>query len=199
MDNEEQNKQKKLFQDFLSGKISRRNFLIAAAALAGGYGLSKLLPDLLQIIPDSNPLTADQEKVLKAVQRYLFPSTESSPGADDINAFSYMQFVFIDPELDPRDQKFIINGIGWLEEECQKIFSSSFTELEFAQKEQILRQIEKENWGERWLSNLLKYIFEALLADPIYGGNPNEIGWEWLSHVPGIPRPTQQNRYRGMP
>jgi gluconate 2-dehydrogenase gamma chain len=45
------------------------------------------------------------------------------------------------------------------------------------------------------LSSLLKYIFEALLTDPIYGGNPNSMGWEWLDHTPGQPRPNPANRY----
>jgi gluconate 2-dehydrogenase gamma chain len=37
---------------------------------------------------------------------------------------------------------------------------------------------------------LLDYIMEALLTDPVYGGNPNSIGWQWLKHQPGFPRPT---------
>ena len=40
------------------------------------------------------------------------------------------------------------------------------------------------------------YIFEALLSDPVYGGNPEGIGWRWLGHRPGFPRPNQRNRYR---
>jgi gluconate 2-dehydrogenase gamma chain len=198
MAKKEKEKQKKLFADFLAGKINRRTFIIAVSAFAGGYGLSKILPEVIQLIQDSGSLTTGQEKILKDVQLHLFPSTETSPGADEINALFYLQLVLLDPALDPRDQNFIISGIGRLEEESRKMFSTGFTKLEFRQKEQILREIEKENWGERWLSNLLKYIFEALLTDPIYGGNPEGIGWEWLTHTPGIPRPSEENRYGGM-
>jgi len=42
---------------------------------------------------------------------------------------------------------------------------------------------------------VLGYIFEALLVDPVYGGNPNGIGWKWLEHQPGLPRPTADKRY----
>lgn len=194
----EKQKKKNLLRDFLDGKINRRTFLITVSAFAGGYGLSQVLPELLQMIGNTGPLTTEQEKSLQAVQRHLFPATENAPGADDIHALHYLKLVLIDPALDPRDQEFIINGVAWLEEECLKTFSSTFTELESGRKEGMLRQIEKESWGERWLSHLLKYIFEALLTDPVYGGNPDGIGWEWLTHKPGLPRPTADNRYGGM-
>jgi gluconate 2-dehydrogenase gamma chain len=45
------------------------------------------------------------------------------------------------------------------------------------------------------LSLLLYYIFEALLSDPVYGGNPGGIGWQWLEHQPGFPRPPADKIY----
>lgn len=192
---ENKNKSENLVQKFLSGKIDRRTFLIVAASFGGGYALSELIPYIFQSIDKSRILSSGREMVLKEVLRHLFPVTENAPGADEINALIYIQFVLADPNLDHRDQKFIVNGIEWLEEECQSLFTRSFMELSTAEKEEALRKIEKDNWGERWISALLKYIFEALLTDPIYGGNPDKIGWEWLSHIPGDPRPTELNRY----
>jgi hypothetical protein len=29
----------------------------------------------------------------------------------------------------------------------------------------------------------------SALADPVYGGNRERRGWEWLAHQPGYPRP----------
>ena len=50
----------------------------------------------------------------------------------------------------------------------------------------MLRYLADETrWGRAWLSLLLYYIFEALLSDPVYGGNPDGIGWQWLEHQPG--------------
>ncbi len=192
---EKNGKMKNLVQRFMAGKIDRRTFLIVAASFGGGYALSELIPFVFQSIDKSRILSPGREGVLKEVLRHLFPVMENAPGADDINALIYLQFVLADPNLDPRDQKFIVNGIGWLEEECQTLFTRSFTDLRTAEKEQALRKIEKDNWGERWISNLLKYTFEALLTDPIYGGNPNKIGWKWLSHIAGEPRPNMSNRY----
>ena len=195
MSPEEQNKKESLFRNFISGKIDRRTFIVAAASLGAGYALSEFLPDLFQSIDKSRVLTSGKKRILKEVLRHLFPATQNAPGADDINALIYLQVVLLDPQLDPRDQNFIINGIQWLEEECQKLFALSFPELKTEQKEQLLREIEKEGWGERWLSYLLKYIFESLLTDPLYGGKPDGVGWKWLGHVPGYPRPNQENRY----
>ena len=132
---------------------------------------------------------------IKTVQQHLFPKEAGSPGAADIHAGDYLQFVLADPNVDSDDRQLIIDGIGWLEEVCQNEFDRTFTSLNDLQKEGALRKIELENWGERWLSLLLLYIFEALLTDPLYGGNPDGIGWKWLDHVQGQPQPKKVNMY----
>ena len=40
---------------------------------------------------------------------------------------------------------------------------------------------------------------EALLTDPAYGGNPDGIGWRWLGHTPGYPRPSAATIYPRLP
>ena len=57
-----------------------------------------------------------------------------------------------------------------------------------------VRAYEKQGGG-RWLRELIHYILEALLSDPVYGGNPGGIGWRWLEHRPGYKRPSPQQRY----
>ena len=42
---------------------------------------------------------------------------------------------------------------------------------------------------------MVTLLFEALLLDPLYGGNKEEKGWKWLNHTPGFPRPTEELRY----
>jgi gluconate 2-dehydrogenase gamma chain len=71
----------------------------------------------------------------------------------------------------------------------------SFLALDDEQQELVLRDIAESDAGENWLSTLLTYLFEALLTDPVYGGNPGGIGWKWLQHVPGFPRPPLDKRY----
>ena len=59
----------------------------------------------------------------------------------------------------------------------------------------MLRRIAASPAGENWLSTLILYLMEALLTDPAYGGNPGGIGWRWLRHTPGYPRPTPDKTY----
>ena len=59
----------------------------------------------------------------------------------------------------------------------------------------VIEDLADTKWGERFLSRMLTLIFEALLLDPQYGGNPDGIGWQWLNHDPGSPRPKQTHLY----
>lgn len=195
MNENREDKKKKLTKDFLAGKIDRRTFIIAISALAGGFAASALLPSLFKSLGKEAPLNDVQTEYIKAVQQHLFPKEADSPGAADINAGAYLQFVLADPNVDADDRQLIINGIGWLEEECQTEFKETFSMLNKRQKDHVLISIEQKNWGERWLSLLLLYIFEALLTDPVYGGNPDGIGWKWLDHYPGDPQPSKLNMY----
>ena len=67
--------------------------------------------------------------------------------------------------------------------------------LSTEKQNEILVKIEKSSFGESWLSLILYYLIEALLLDPVYGGNPNGIGWKWLEHQPGFPRPNLNQTY----
>ena len=63
------------------------------------------------------------------------------------------------------------------------------------EKEKVLRQIEGSRAGSRWLSLMMTYLLEALLSDPVYGGNKDQKGWQWLEHIPGFPTPTTDQVY----
>ena len=52
--------------------------------------------------------------------------------------------------------------------------------------------------GSDWTSIVLTLVFESLALDPIYGGNPDGIGWKWLNHTPGWPGPTEELRYENI-
>jgi gluconate 2-dehydrogenase gamma chain len=112
-----------------------------------------------------------------------------------VHATAYLDRTLADPKFDPDVKGFILKGIGWLEEIAEEEEHRPFPEVEPARREELLRQIAGTDAGERWLSNLVSYSLEALLADPLYGGNPGGIGWKWLDHDPGRPRPTPDKIY----
>jgi len=95
-----------------------------------------------------------------------------------------------------KKKHFILNGPSWLNELAGNEHGKAFAELTTTQQEQLLQRIARTSAGENWLSLLLLYIFEALLSSPVYGGNPDGIGWRWLEHNPGFPQPTINTSYR---
>ena len=165
--------------------LSRRSFLLASAG-----GLAALFAPAGTLAATANPWL-----LLAATQNHLFPSELGAPGAREINALSYLQQVLGDPHGDREEQRFILKGVDWLEDLSRQRQQTSFVDLDPIRREQVLREVANSRPGENWLSTLLLYICEALLTDPVYGGNPEGIGWTWLGHQPGFPRPTPEKRY----
>jgi gluconate 2-dehydrogenase gamma chain len=183
-----------------NSRLGRRTFLLrsgaalaTAAALAGlPYALRKDLTRETSFVLFS----IQQRQAVRAVQEHLFPSEPDSPSAADINAAAYLEWAITTPGIDPDTRNIIVNGVGRLQDASRERFDILFKGLNFEQREQLLRYLaDKTRWGRAWLSLLLYYIFEALLSDPVYGGNSEEIGWRWLEHQPGFPRPPADKIY----
>jgi len=130
-----------------------------------------------------------------AVQQQLFPDDGDGPDAKEIHATSYLKFVMEAPDTEPQNRHFILDGVDWLNRLAIARFVGVFANCESVQQKTLIQEISQSSAGERWLSYLLTYIMEALLSDPVYGGNPNGIGWKWLQHIPGFPRPPANKRY----
>jgi len=124
----------------------------------------------------------------------LFPE-KSGPGIKDINTLAHIHSYLKDKNIDPNEQDFLIKGTVWVQETAIEIFDKPYQSLPKNEQKKIIEKILKTNWGESWLSKLLTLNFEALLLDPIYNVNLNEVGWKWLQHKPGIPRPNHKNKY----
>ncbi len=169
------------------GLLTRRRFLLASAG-----GLAALFAP---IGASAGANTGNPWPLLAAVQAHLFPSEIDAPGAEEIHALAYLQGVLGDPRGDRDEQRFLLKGVDWLEDLSRQRHKTSFIKLDPTHREQVLREVVSTPEGENWVATLLFYLCEALLADPIYGGNPNGIGWAWLAHQPGFPRPLQDQRY----
>ncbi|MCF6170345.1 MAG: gluconate 2-dehydrogenase subunit 3 family protein [Bacteroidales bacterium] len=183
-----------------SPKMQRRVFVKSLFAC----GLLTQIPFLpaLKGSPYSNPyktktglLNNEQMEIIREVQQQLFPADGNGPGAAELNADKYLLWVLSDPRKDPADTKYIIDGIGWVAETADEEFEKAFKQLSAAEKETLVAFIAKQAWGASWMSIILTYVFEALIADPQYGGNVDGEGWKWLGHFPGYPRPTADILY----
>ena len=182
------------FASWQANPVSRRRFIQGMSALSAGM----LLPVSARAKTTTGITSIPRQTpwpTIAAVQEQLFPSEADSPGASDINAATYLKNMLEDAEHDEDERNFILNGPSWLNDLSEKQYKKPFTQLDASQRELLLQRIARTNAGENWLSLLLMYIFEALLSSPIYGGNPDGIGWRWLEHNPGFPQPTSSNSY----
>lgn len=178
-------------------KMTRRNLLKSAAGATAVASLPRYAfantADLALIIKKDPWLTLD------AVLNHLLPTSESGPGAIEIQATNYLyQTVMLQP-IEESEKEFINKGVGWLNGYSQSQLKKNFVLLNGVEKENMLRAISGSSAGQNWLNTLLNYIFEAMLSPPIYGGNPNGIGWSWLKHQGGFPLPQKGKRYYEIP
>ena len=178
--------------------VSRKKFL--ATLLLGGAAAQ--LPWLIscstekQELPsDIRPLAESAFRSLRDLLMVLFPKDDFGPSALEINADTYILWVLNDPELDPAENQYIIEKLERLMDVSQKSEGDEFHKLSRATQEDIVAEIAAESWGKRLFSRLLTLTFEALLINPAYHVNPNEVGWKWLSHNPGQPRASVQLMY----
>ncbi|MFV9616261.1 MAG: gluconate 2-dehydrogenase subunit 3 family protein [Gammaproteobacteria bacterium] len=181
--------------DFRKTALSRRQF-IRRTALLGSLALSYPSAALAELrLSKDKQLTANwlhnpAWQTLVAVQEVLFPAGENIPGAADIAATVYLHTAIENPNADGEDKDFIFKGIGWLDGLTQEQHKKTFVQLSVEQQEKIIQLIVKSRAGRNWVSMLLTYTLEALLADPVYAGNKNQAGWKWLQHQPGYPAPS---------
>lgn len=181
--------------------VSRRLFLAQSAGLVGAIALSTDVSAKIKNKDIAKTILTQPWLTLSEVQEHLFPRSaninndESSPGAKDINAIGYLYTMLHTFDADIDEQKFIIKGISWLDGMANTMAGAPFLKLNKINRERVLKTISESDTGETWLSTLLRYIFEALLTDPVYGGNTNSMGWQWLEHQPGFPRPPENKKY----
>ncbi len=184
------------FQNLELWQTRRRTFL--KAALIGG-ALTQI-SFLQSCDPDTEKgndiLSGDQVGILKSILLILFPDDGNGPSAEGINAYGYVMWVLVDTlNRKAEDNEYIIEGLNWSNEVAEELYFLSYNELDQEQKDAIVDHFTKLEWGKNWCAAMVILILEALLLDPLYGGNTNEAGWKWLNHKAGIPRPTESIRY----
>ncbi len=133
--------------------------------------------------------TGHRFEMVRIIQQILFPDDGFGPGAMEIHADRYLEWVLSDERMDSEDRNYILKGFNWIDESSSEHYKKNFLQLTGEEKIKLIEKVSQTGWGESWLSIMMNYILEALLSDPQYGGNPEGKGWKWLSHYPGYPRP----------
>jgi len=157
-------------------KITRRIF-IHSSILAGTALI--LLPK-----GSTREFSLKSFKIISYVQDIIFPKSHNIPSASEFGAINYLINVSLHPSFNNDDLLLLYQG-------AEKLIESypNFVKVNLQEKSNIIDIFSKTQIGHNWLSLLLYYTIEALLSDPIYGGNRTQIGWRWLNHHTGVPRP----------
>jgi gluconate 2-dehydrogenase gamma chain len=136
-------------------------------------------------------LSEDEWATLEAALDRILPSEPDAPGAREVNAIGYLDAVLADEEVDAETRALVKDGAARLDELSRKRGAANFPALAREGQEALLRSFETDARGVEWLRKTIAFALEALLGDPVHGGNTDEVGWRWIGHRPGIPRPTR--------
>lgn len=181
-------------------QTSRRK-LIKAGILAGTLSQLSFLESCSAngISEESNPhFNSQQTKLLKNLMDILFPDDGNGPGTEQLHSFKYILWVLDDDGAYSKHKNTLKDGVDWLEKYSKENYKNAFTDLEKTEQEKLVAEIVTDATGKEFCSVLLTYILESLLLDPIYGINPESIGWKWLQHTPGYPPATEELRYENI-
>ena len=156
--------------------MKRRNFIkfttISAILFSTNISIAKNIPSQTLLVLDE-------------VLNIIFPKTSTMPSAKEFKALEYLIKNISHKTFDNEDKTLILDGT--------KDFISSFPQFltlnEKEKKELIFEIIKNSAYAKSWVSKITYYGIEAMLSDPIYGGNFNQIAWNSVNHAVGIPRP----------
>lgn len=157
--------------------MKRRNFL----------NLSVASPLILNNYLNAKDIEERYWFIIQEVQNILFPKTSKMPSAKMFGSVNYLKENVHHESFDKNDAEFIIQG--------SIDFFKTFPEFLDSNKDKKLlfvKEASETEYGNSWLSKLVYYGIEAMLSDPIYGGNKFQSAWIALNHKPGIPRPKKK-------
>lgn len=155
--------------------MKRRNFIL----------LSSITPLLLNAATLDKPFVDERYVTLSEVLDALFPKTKTMPSAKEFGAIEYLISNINHPTFPKEDKDFLLQGAV----DFKSAFPEFFT---LKNKVEFLNSAQENEYAQDWLSKVIYYGIEAMLSDPIYGGNKNQIGWQAIEHKIGKPQPKKK-------
>jgi len=150
----------------------------------------------IEITLDGKGILSNEEmKGLHIIQNILVPNDGNGPSAELVNAHSYFIWTLEDQRLPASEKEYFVEKLQDLLLLCKEKFCIKLIDLPHNDQQLFISNNIVSGWTQTYLSKMITVIFEAMLLDPVYGGNPNEIGWDWLNHIGGSPRATVSTKY----
>jgi len=134
-----------------------------------------------------------QRASLQAACARLIP-TDDEAGATEAGVVDYIDAQLALPHFKVFYKMFLA-GLRQMDLLARKRGASSFRECPPEGQDQVLRQLEqgvplgRRRNSKRFFHVLLAFTLEGFLGDPVYGGNKNEVGWQFIGFQPRPPRP----------
>ncbi len=170
-------------------RMSRRTFLARSAAAAAALGLAACARDHRP--DDRQRLDEARWRALEAAQDRLLPSSPGAPGARDVRATAYLDAALAEADTPAAVRARIRDGADRLDALAREHGAPDFAALQPEARDAVLAEFFDTPEGDRWFDAVMPFTLEALLGDPVHGGNPDGIAWDWLGHRPGWPRPAE--------
>lgn len=154
-------------------------------------------------------------RTIEAAAERIYPETSEGSGAKGLGVAYYIDHQlagawgnntkeyhvgpFFEKEAIPqqgyqtrlRRNEVFMGGIALLNEEANKRFEKSFTDIEGEEQDEILKDIEADKihprgtaTGSYFFSLLRQATIEGVYSDPLYGGNKNMEAWK-MRKYPG--------------
>jgi gluconate 2-dehydrogenase gamma chain len=177
----------KVQHTFTNNHFKRRSFLLGSASLS----LFTLACQGHEFESQAFLSLKEPFRTLHILQYHLWPDSKEAPTLKNLGALGYLKVLFENDDFTPSTAHYLKKGVVWIDEESHDIYKKPFFQLSFKQRETLLERINQTPWGEGVLYSLLVVTLETLMSDPIYGGNKDQLGWEFLNHTAGFPRPTK--------
>jgi gluconate 2-dehydrogenase gamma chain len=140
-----------------------------------------------------------EAKTIIAFAEQIIPRDQDA-GATDANVINFIDKQLVGPYT--RFQEMYRKGIPAIENSAQKLFSKTFSELEFGIQTDFMNQMEKgelpeEFWKDANQKSLFRLILDHTMqgfyGSPRHGGNKNYVSYKMMKldypHIMG------QNRY----
>ncbi|MCH2232956.1 MAG: gluconate 2-dehydrogenase subunit 3 family protein [Crocinitomicaceae bacterium] len=174
---------------------SRRRF-VKSVLLAGVALQIPIFTSCSNITFKGNVKVSDEQaSILNLVLNKLWPDDGNGPSIKDLNTQNYILNLLLQEEKHKYHNKFIVEGIDWANETSKENLKADILNLSSDELDKLMEIMIEDEYGSKWCSVLITYTYESLILDPEYGAQPNEVGWTWLGHTPGSPRPDSSNNY----
>ena len=167
-----------------SDLVTRRNFLFTSSAAAlspllSGASARALFAVYRQARSASTPagfLTAAQLRALEAATNRIVPAVDDQPNASAMHAPQFIDLALQQVLVDNR--KMYVDGLKDLEARTTKLYPKAvdFASLDESQQDAVLTTIQKTPF----FGALSAHTVVACFADPKYGGNFEEKGWNLI-------------------